>query len=306
MTAVTVSTADVESVMERLRRVPDGYRVFSEPANRVRRFYRIPDDLLERFVEQGLPHRPGKNGDGPVFDGMDLRNIVLHLRLPSPQQTSLKSMSRALIEGERPGVTRRTVNLQGKCPAPGHEGRCAYELAAQVSRSRHVTEIRPRADNHFEVDVVLRSSEVRYLSLSPAHRQLVEEVTRFEFHHVPFDLHTDLAFLADSGLADCRLAAEYLETRGKELGVEVRCASGLFLSRPFSNRHFWVEFLIDDEWMPADPFFLDVLARWGLLDPARWPPHRVPMGALWPLEFDYLDEPLVTHTGGCDSSYLTR
>ncbi|MDX2525304.1 transglutaminase domain-containing protein [Streptomyces europaeiscabiei] len=306
MTAVTVSTADVERIMECLRRIPDSYRDFSEPADRVKRFYRIPEDLLECFLQQGLPHRPGRKGGGPLFDGMDLRNIVLNLRIPSPQQKTLKSMSRALIDGESPGVIRRTVNIQGKCPDPGHDGRCEFELAAQVSRSADVTDVRTLADHHFEVDVTLRGGGARYLLLSPAHRQLVDEVTRIEFHHVPFDLHTDLAFLADSGLADCRLAAEFLAARGEELGIEVRCASGLFLSRPFSNRHFWIEFLMDDEWVPADPFFLTVLARWDLLDERDWPPNRVPMGALWPLDFDYLDEPLVTHKGGSDSSYMTR
>jgi hypothetical protein len=49
---------------------------------------------------------------------------------------------------------------------------------------------------------------------------------------VPFDLHTDLAFLVDSGLADCRLTDEFLATRGKELGIEVRCPSCPFLPRP--------------------------------------------------------------------------
>ncbi|MET8139914.1 transglutaminase domain-containing protein [Sphaerisporangium sp. NPDC005288] len=301
-----LSMVDMTTLMDRIHRIPDSLRNFTESTERVRRFYRIPDEVFDKFLELGLPHRPGPGGEAFLFDSMDLRNIVLILGVPSPQKTALKAMSRALIEGSHAQKIQRTVNVQGKCPDPGHDGSCEFELAAAVRNNHQVTAVRERAPHHFEIDLVLAAVGVEYLDFSAAHQKLVDELYRIAYHHIPFSLQTDLEFLAEAQIADCRLAAHFAEHRARELGIEVRGSSGLALSRPFSNRHFWTELKHGDKWVPIDPFYLKVLSRWGVLDETDWPPNRALLGALWRLEFDHPDDALVTHRGGCDSSYITR
>lgn len=296
---------DVKILMDRIHSIPDSLRKFTESTERVRRFYRIPDEVFDKFLDLGLPHRPGTGGEA-FFDNMDLRNIVLVLGVPSPQKTALKALSRALIEGSNPEKIQRTVNVQGKCPDPGHDGSCEFKLAAAVRNNPNVTAVRERAPHHFEIDLTLTAVGVHHLDFSAAHQKLADEISRISYHHIPFSLHTDLEFLAKAQIADCRLAAYFAEHRARELGIEVRGSSGLALSRPFSNRHFWTEFKLGDKWVPIDPFYLKVLSRWGVLNEPDWPPNRALLGALWRLEFDHPDDALVTHQGGCDSSYITR
>lgn len=165
--------------------------------------------------------------------------------------------------------------------------------------------VRELAPQHFETHVLLPAGRAFHFDLSTLQQRLVTEVRRFEFHHVPDELTRDLAFLADTGITDCRLATHFLYTRGRELGLDIRKAAGIFLSRPFSNLHCWIELKAAGGWHAADPFFLTALSRWGLLDPMEWPVNRSPRGAYWKLGTEL--EPYVTHQGvGQFPSFLTR
>ncbi|MFC5833564.1 transglutaminase domain-containing protein [Nonomuraea insulae] len=298
-----VPLGELERVTECVRRIPDSYRQYSVPAAKARSFFRIPPDVLEGLLDLGLPR--GAGGNDMTFDEHDLKSIVFLLRLPSPQLIAFRAMSDALERSATGLPARRTVNIQARCPNPGHEGPCDFELSAKAKRHPDVTEIRRVDPRHFAVELLLPGRDPTYFCFTPEQEQLAREVRRMEFLYIPFDLNDDLAFLADSGLADCRLATHFLYTRGRELGVPVRRAAGLFLSKPFSNRHFWVEFKHEGQWLPADPFFLPVLQRLGMLDGSRWPQHRSPLDALWKLDADP-DKPLITHRAGAPASYLTR
>ncbi len=276
-------------MIERLARIPHRYRRFAVPAARAGQKYRIPPALLARLLELGLPHVDGAGG--AVFDREDLKTVVLMLGLPSPKRAALTAMARALAAGSLPEV-RRTLTVQGYCPQPGHPGDCVFALAPALCAAG----ARPTGAHAYEVKVRLPGGR-RHFELSPAERRLFAEVSRFQFHHVPYELNRDLGFLAETGLADCTLANHFLATRGRELGVAVRPASGLFLAQPFADRHYWVELRRGDEWLPADPFYLTALVRWGVLSEEDWPPHRSPLGAYWRLDLAPAEQ-LITHRGG--------
>jgi hypothetical protein len=294
--------AALDKVIERVLRIPDRYRTFREPADRATRFHRIPADVLQRLLDLGLPH--GKGPDGPAFDRHDLKSIVLMLGLPSAQTTALKAMSDALTAGEAP-VVERTVNIQAQCPDPSHESPCEFRLADCLRTSEDVHSVRMVDQRHYEIGVTLRGGPPAFAELSPAYRKMLDEVAELEFFHIPYDLNDDLGFLAETGLADCRLGAYFVASRARELGLEARSITGLFLSRPFANRHFWAEVRQEGQWVPTDPFFLIALARWGVLDSDVWPAHRVPLGAFLTCTTE-LDTPMITHVGGAPSSFLTR
>ncbi|GAA2868909.1 hypothetical protein Acy02nite_40680 [Actinoplanes cyaneus] len=279
---------ELTTVMERLAKVPDRYRRFAIPASGALHKYRVPRDVLKHLLELGLPHTGGAGG--PLFDREDLKTVVLMLGLPSPNRAALTVMARTLAAGGRAEVNR-TLTVQGVCPEPGHPGGCAFTLAPALFAAG----ARPAGTDTYEVKIRLAGGH-RLFDLTPAERRLFDEVCRFQFHHVPYELNRSLRFMADSGLADCTLATNFLVARGRELGVAIRPATGLFLAKPFATTHHWVELRREDGWWPADPFYLTALARWGVLDAAEWPPHRSPLGAYWRLDLAP-GEQLITHVG---------
>lgn len=137
MAAVNVSTVDAENLIERIRRIPDSLREYTESDRHAKRFHRVPEDVLERLLETGLPHKRGTGCNDLLSDNMDLRNIVLVLGITSPQKKALKATSRALVDGADEAPIRRTVNIQGKrrIPAPfPATGRCVFQLAQAVRK----------------------------------------------------------------------------------------------------------------------------------------------------------------------------
>jgi hypothetical protein len=289
--------ADLEKAVAAVARIPDRYRHFSVPAERVARFYRISDELLGQLLDLGLPHRG--SAASITFDRNDLKSVVLNLRLKSPPRAAFEAMARALTLNDARAARR--IRLQTFCPDPGHQGDCTFVLAPAVRDSKEIAGIRCPDDGHFELDLRPDGGCGGSLGFSASQRQLVEEVLRLWFHPLPFQLNEDLGFLAETGLADCRLAARFTAVRGEQLGVPVRAATGLLLGRPVAARHFWVEFHADGEWRSADPFLLTALARWKILDAAQWPPDRSLAGSVWRLDLGP-DEPLLTDSGAADQT----
>jgi len=284
--------AALRLVVDRVARVPARHRAFTTPHQRARQFYRIPGPVLDQLLDLGFPHQGG--GTGLVFDRNDLRSASLILGLRSPQRTAFLAMAGALAAAESNLAGAYAMRIEGSCPEPGHPGDCGYALSPAVRRSPAVLRLVAADPGRFALDLRVGPGGRLDLTLSAGQRRLVEEAARLQFHLIPKGLTGDLGFAAETGLADCTLAMRFLAARGAELGVAVRGATGLCLSRPFANRHCWLELRQAGRWLPADPFFLNALAGWGLIDGAAWPPHRCPAGAYWRLEVG-VDEPVVTH-----------
>src|SRR5216683_1748254 len=295
------ATDELAIVSERIARIPDRYRRFTESAQRAQRLYRITQPTLERLLDRGLPHR--SEGGQLTFDVNDLKSVSMALRTRSPHRIALASLADALAAGEAAVTVEHTVRIQAQCPDPGHEGSCAFRLAPEARRSPDTVAVRDLDPRHFEIEVRVSGGAAHVLDLTEPERQLACEAQQLRFHRIPHVLGMDLGFLAETGLADCRLATIFLAQRGAQLGVAIRGATGLFLSRPFAPRHFWIELRRDDGWVPADPFFLTALARWGLLDSVAWPASRSPRGAFWKLEIGP-GAALVTHEGGSPVSII--
>jgi hypothetical protein len=275
-----------------IARIPDRYRDFSVSAEKVARSYRIPDQLLRQLLDLGLPHRG--SAAGIRFDRNDLASVVLNLRLDSPKRAAFQMMARALTRNG--GRAARRITLQTYCGGGGHQGDCAFVLAPGVTQSEEVAAIRFSDDRHIQLELRPGGGPGGRLDFTAGQRQLVEEARRLEFHPLPFQLNQDLGFLAETSLADCRLAARFIAVRGEQLGVPVRAVTGLLLGRPVAARHFWIEFLAEGEWRPADPFLLTALARWEMLDAALWPPDLSIDGAVLRLDVGP-DEPLLSDKG---------
>jgi hypothetical protein len=277
---VVVAPAEelLRQIVERARMVPDSFREFTEPAERAVRLYRTPETVLTSLVDLGFPHvsSPGKQ----LFDRRDLRNVALRARLPSPQWDVMANAANALCEEQPQSSVTRVLEVVGRCPEPAHEGRCDLRLhpGLQACSQGCVQQV---SAGHYRIAVTIPAGPPAYPPLPEAGRQLFASVRDLEFQHLPRALTTDLTFLRETRLADCRLAGFYLRQESESRGIKVRPAAGLFLARPFSMTHSWIEIWTEDRWQPVDPFFLTALARWGLLRSDQWPIDRSPVGVLW-------------------------
>ena len=295
----------VESTVELVTRVPMRYRTFTESEQKARSYHRIPQPLLGELLDAGLPH--AVVGGARLYNDRDLRNIALRHRLRSPQLAGFRFLAKALKPAPTRQAVHRTVEVVASCPDPGHEGPCDFEVFDMLVTGGAVRSAEVLGPGRVRVDITLRSGPPEFLVFSPVLRDLVGSLDDVEFHHLPEPLSTDLGFLRDTRLADCRLANHFLVHGGEAAGEPIRAAYGLFVARPFSGQHCWVEVRRegDDAWLPIDPFFLTALARWGIVDAAEWPVNRVPRGPYWRLEGD--TDSLVTHRGAhVDSSLETR
>lgn len=281
------------TVVARVRTVGDEHRDFSVPYTDIRQQYGIDDDLAETLLDLGLPHRGA--GDARMFDPLDLANIASDLDLECPERVLLRRWSRSLNANQQHEHGAYDLRFDYRCPAPGHAGDCGYTLEplAAPMVPDHVPGPLPASF------VVGRAEPLRQAyDFGPAFAQVVTAARRVTFHRIPEAFVDDLGYLADTGLADCRLANMYLRGIAEEAGLTVRPAAGLFVGVPFPARHVWFEVLVGDRWVAADPFFLHTLATWGILRGEEWPLDRSPGNVLVRLAtLPTVGGPLVLHDG---------
>ena len=252
-------------IVDRTRRVPEKYRVFDHDTSAAMRIYRIGGPLLSDLLDLGFPHHSA--GGERYFDGLDLDNAALALRLLSPRHLAMQRWPQIFqaVMGDRPA--RFDVEVSAKCGAadPGH--RCDFRLhAATRALGADIDSTARRFTLHRDVGAAGPAGEA-----PPELQPLFTETNRFQFYILPVALYGDLSFLADTALANCELASRYLVQRAAEEGWEVRRSFGLLLSSPYSVDHFWAEFRLDGSWTAFDHFLITSLERWGVLAPSEVP-----------------------------------
>ncbi|WP_405059137.1 transglutaminase domain-containing protein [Kribbella sp. NBC_01505] len=282
------SAGQVREVVDRIRRVPDSSRRFSESISTAARIHRVGPDLLTQLLDQGLPHR----GSGParMFDSLDLSNVGLALALRCPRWMAMRWWSKALTQLVPDHEVRNLMNISSSCPSPGHAGDCHFVVHPRLVAATQPASFRELGPGLFGFEVRLAS---KHWFFGDPFTALIDRLLPLQFHLLAYPLNTDLGFLAETGLANCELAAAYLVSQGRELGLPVRISAGYFVARPYAAVHIWTEFRVGDRWLPADPLLLNALARWNVVDARVWPPNRAPQGLLWPVHDRAIE--LMTH-----------
>src|SRR5882757_9128555 len=87
---------DAAEVVERIRRVPDSARQFTQSRADARRLHRIDETLLVQLLDLGLPCRG--RAAGLQLDGLDLANAGLALRLACPRWLAMRWWARSLAQ----------------------------------------------------------------------------------------------------------------------------------------------------------------------------------------------------------------
>lgn len=290
MTAIPAipDEADLARIVDRVRRVPSRYREFRRSRAEAEWQHKIGSGLLDALVDLGLPAEG--SGDGLLLDELDLANVSLTLRLPSARMLAMRGWRGALEAAARQS-NRYSLTITPRCPRPEHDGPCEMLLSPAVARAAGPDE--GRIENAaFHLDRLVVGGTA--MLTGPA-RSVVDLVAPLAFHLLPIELRGDLAFLRDTGLADCVLASRYLVEEARARDIPARFSYGVFLATPYSVDHCWAEFQVDERWLAFDPHLLSTLCRLGLLDPAVWPPYRSLSDAAWRVHDD--DIPMVTDRG---------
>jgi hypothetical protein len=261
-----------KAAMARVLRVPDRYRRFTVQRSELARRHGISDAILVQLLHLGLPCRDGK------FDRLDLDNIGLALRLPCSRNTAMRWWSRSLRESSiKPPAD--TLLMRAQCPAPGHSGECGFALAPELADALVSQGRQAPSGAWFKLCVSLKAP---LWVFGPPFTELFEQVLPLQFHLIPPVLANDLDFLTSTGLADCELATAFLVNQAAELGLQVRAASGIFVARPYPVEHCWIECRVDDgRWLAADPFLINALRRWGIIDGPEWSADWSLQSVLW-------------------------
>ncbi|MEU8566863.1 hypothetical protein AB0C51_00610 [Streptomyces pathocidini] len=290
----TPQRTEIESAVERVRRVPSQHREYVHDVATARRTHGIPEDLLKELLDVGLPH--GRANGTIAMDGLDLANVSFMLGLPSARAMALRGWATALRAARSEQAALYTLTVAPHCLDPGCEKACEFSIAPEVA-------------GHFGTDgeidavtgcVVHRRAAGGSVLLPDEMRALTAQLASVEFHLLPPALQNDVGFLRSAQLADCPLAAEFLFREAGRRGFAARKSFGIFMAVPYSIPHMWIDLLVDGEWLPVDPLLLAMLASRGIIDAADWLPFRTLGGVAWRLHGE--DVPLALH-GGQKTTY---
>jgi hypothetical protein len=190
---------DAESTAEVIRRVPDRYRRYTEPTARALNFHRIPRELLDELLDHGLPH--ARQGDDLLFCRRDLNNVTLRHRLRSPQRVALRLIAKALSTSQDGPPVARELEVQGRCPEPGHPGTCDFRLSDRLAEASTAEDMADAEPGPLRFRVRLPTRPLDFFSFTPEQLALIDSLTELEYHHLPHALSMDTAFAEDSGYA---------------------------------------------------------------------------------------------------------
>ncbi|WP_132838641.1 transglutaminase domain-containing protein [Streptomyces sp. BK205] len=256
--------------------MPDKARVFDQTTLAAVRVHRIPPILLEQLLDLGLPQR-SVAGDRR-FDSLDLENLGISLGLPSPRRRVMRYWSRTLLRDDHERLDEHPLNVSARCPQPGHSGACHFELNPVVAKAIEPGSLVTGPAGQLSCRV--RAAHTERLIGEPF-TALIDRLSSFHFHVLPKSLHFDLGFAVETGLATCGLASRLAVRFATEHEVRVRAVFGYLVTPPYLAWHSWCEFDCGGEWLPADPFMLTAMARWGVPGANRWPPNRSCGGLTW-------------------------
>lgn len=260
------SEAALNDLVGRIGRVPDRYREFTATQADARWRHGIDAGLLGALTDLGVPcdHTAGVSR----YDELDLANVSLCLKLPSPRFLVMRGWAAAIRARASALPTTYTVTVGALCRHRSPDDPCSLEPSPRL-RGRPGFSAPGQGPLTLTQQVPGREPRV-YAELA----DFTAMIRDVRFHLLPGGLREDIGFLRESALGDCALASAYLVAEAASLGLVARSSYGLFLSAPYSIAHTWFDLYLDGEWVSFDPHLLNLLTGWGLIDAEQWPPYR--------------------------------
>jgi hypothetical protein len=287
-----IGSERLKQAVDRALVKPEWCRSYSVSPAEARTLYGVNSELVDTLIGMGFPYRG--RGHRVTFDPLDLENLGLDLELPSASRTAMSLWARTFKNPARLATARCTVRISWSCPVPEHTGDCGcdFTMSPRIESRSAGLAAHDSSDWNVDLDVQLSNDDHVFQDGLAA---LVEEAEKLHFHRLSRELAQDMDFLREHRIADCRSASIHLADVAAEAGLVVRQASGYFVGAPFLVPHIWLDVDVNGQWIAADPFFLQTLARWGVVNPEDWPPTRSPRNVLWRIRSDHFEEPLMQH-----------
>lgn len=267
MNASLPAGEQVRHVLAQLGKVHDVHRQFGVSASDAGMYGISPADLAG-WKAIGLAAL--RRDDDDFFDADDLYNLSLHLRLPSLHKLAMRSWTSAFRRSEGNRSLRLSYSLT-EGPVPAH--------AVDVLTPAGLARMTLSGEKDFFTTTV--HSAGRRLLLPPPIEALIREAmdgVHFYMLHDP--IRWSSPFILQHRLTECGGFSKLLVEMAHVQGLVARQVFGLILSRPYATGHYWCEFLVEGEWIPADPLMIRLLSQHAALPEAEWPEHRSPAGAL--------------------------
>jgi hypothetical protein len=290
---------DVDALCSRLRQIPreaDDYRVSAKDA--LTRFG-LGESELEALRHAGLH---GRSPDGrDTYAPHDLHFIGLRRGLARDALAGIQLWRASLEQLVEAGQTRIHVTYLPKVPDATGPVKGHVVLPGVLAHPVELRHLAPAAE-------FTATLSANWPALPDDLAATMREVAGYEFCLLPDRLAGDTGLARQTGLSDCWTGSKLVVEACRRIGRRARIAHGLMVVLPFSSRHSWAEVEVDGEWTPVDPLFVELMRRWGGLDPIAWPHHRSPGAMLAPLVWDPpAPEPLVSRDGrGVPTTFLTR
>lgn len=290
---------DVAALCSRLRRIPRDAGDFTVSAQDALTRYGLGEPELESLHRAGL-HSRSPDGDH-TYAPYDLHFLGLRCGLATDALSGIQLWRTSLERLVEAGQTRVHVTYIPKVPDATGPVKGHVVLPGVLAHPVELRHLAPAA----EFTVTLTAT---WPTLPDDLVAIMSEVAGYEFCLLPDRLAGDTTLARQIGLSDCWTGSKLVVEACRRVGRRARIAHGLMVVLPFSSRHSWAEVYVDGVWTPVDPLFIELMRRWGGLDPAAWPHHRSPGAMLAPLVWDPPGpEPLVSRDGQVvPTTFLTR
>ncbi|WP_405825415.1 hypothetical protein OG241_48485 [Streptomyces sp. NBC_01390] len=287
-----VGSQRLKQAVDRALVKPEWCRSYSVSPAEARALYGVNSKLVDALIGVGFPYKG--RGERVTFDPLDLENLGLDLELTSASRTAMSLWARTFRNPARLATARCTVQISWSCPVPEHAGDCGCEFTMSPRIESQSAGLAVYDSSGWNADLNIQLLNDDHI-FQDGFAALVEEAEKLHFHRLSRELAQDMDFLCEHRIADCRSASIHLAGVAAEAGLVVRQASGYFVGTPFLVPHIWLDVDVNGQWIAADPFFLQTLARWGVVNPEDWPTTRSPRNVLWRIRSDHFEEPLIQH-----------
>ena len=270
-----VPTASLDGVVGRALEFPDRLRVFDLDVEHAARRYRIPRDVLARLIELGMPSRG--TVEHLLVDRLDIENVAIELPVPSPQRSVMRGWAAAIERSASQPENSYTIQIRVDCANPEHGRRC--DLAIDPVLLAAAERCETLSHGVFRAVFAARPRYRPVSSLIDAVADMAQELTfRVIERNSPPRQNGPIG-----RFADCRTATSYIADRCRAEGIPARAQTGLLVITPFPMPHYWIEVLVDEEWVAIDPFMVKSLVEWGILDGSQWSIGRTLSPVLVPI-----------------------
>ncbi|HEX8472968.1 MAG TPA: transglutaminase domain-containing protein [Pyrinomonadaceae bacterium] len=290
---------DLAALCARLRQIPRDVGDYTFNAQDALTQFGLGEYELEALRHAGLH---GQSADGEyTYAECDLHYVGLRHGVAKDALAGIKLWRTSLERLVEAGEARIHVSY---IPKVSDEIQPVNEYVVLPDDPRHPVKLRhltPAAE--FTV-----TQSATWPVLPDDAAAVVDEVASGEFCLLPPRLVGDIALAQRIGLTECWTGSKFIVEECRRIGRRARIVHGLMIALPFSSAHTWAEVEVDGIWTPVDPLIIDLMRRWGGLDPAAWPHHRSPGAILRPLVWDpSAPVPLVCRAGrSVPTTFLTR